>query len=144
MAFEDIEPGLELTSPERTVSAEEIVAFAKDWDPQAFHLSEAGGRDSIFGGLVGCAAHVFALQSRLSLDLPREVELLAGLGNEGFALPNPLRPGDRVRVVRRYLEKRRSRSKPDRGVVKIEQNLLNHRDDVIFSAIGNLLVRCRS
>ena len=79
MYYEDIEVDARLESPWVVVSAEDIVSFAEAWDPHPFHLSVDAGERSIFGGLAACAAHIFALQSRLTHDLPAQAALVAGL-----------------------------------------------------------------
>lgn len=142
--YEDIEPGRSLESPFHTVTRDEIVAFARVWDPEPFHLEEAAAASSIFGGFAACAAHIFALQSRLAHGLPARVALLAGLGGDGLELLAPVREGARVRMVRRFTGKRPSRSRPGVGIVSVEQTLETPAGEVLFRTRGAVLVERRA
>jgi len=141
--FEDIEPGSQLQSPWYEVGADEIMRFARDWDPYDFHLDEAAARASIFGGLVACTAHIFSISSRLSHDLPGELALVSGLGGDGLHLLAPIRAGDRVRLVRRFLRTRLSKSKPQAGVVTIEDTLESPSGEAVFRTSGSMLIARR-
>lgn len=142
--FDDLEVGDLARSAETfEVDRDEIVAFASRWDPQPFHLDERAAEQSIFGGLSACAAHIFAIQSRLAVTVEPRWALLAGLGNDGFELRSPVRPGDRLRLVRRITGKRASRSKPDRGIVEVEHDLVDERDEVVFRAKGRVMIARR-
>jgi len=139
--FDDLRVGDLARSAETfEVDRDEIVAFASRWDPQPFHLDERAAERSIFGGLSACAAHIFAIQSRLAVSVEPRWALLAGLGNDGFELWLPVRPGDRLRLVRRITGKRASRSKPDRGIIEVEHDLVNERDEVVFRAKGRVMI----
>ncbi len=142
--YEDIEVGSRFESPWHTITAEEIVCFARDWDPYPFHVDAEAAADSFFGGLTACAAHLFALQSRLAHDLLDDVALLAGLGGEGMNLLAAVRPGDRLQLVRTYTDKRPSRSRTDRGVVGIEHTLENLEGEVVYRTQGKILVARRA
>jgi acyl dehydratase len=122
------------------VSLDEVVDFARRWDPQPFHVDERAAEQSIFGGLTACASHVFAIQCRLAVSLEPRWALLAGLGNDGFELRAPVRPGDRLHLLRRITGKRASRSKPDRGIVSIEHELVNQQGEVVFRARGRVMI----
>jgi len=141
--YEDIEVDSRMESPWVTVRAEEIVAFAEVWDPHPFHLDEEEGARSVFGGLSACAAHIFALQSRLSHDLPAQAVLVAGLGGDGMELLSPVLAGQRLRLVRRFTEKRLSRSQPGAGVVGIEHTLEDPEATPLFRTRGFILVARR-
>ena len=141
--FEDIEEGMRFESPWHVVTREEIVDFARVWDPQPLHLDEEAAKRSLFGGFAACAAHIFALQSRLACQLPARAELVAGLGGDGLELIAPVREGARIRLVRRYTGKRRSRSRPDCGVVSIEHVLETPDGELLFRTRGAMLVACR-
>ena len=141
--YEDIEVDARLESPWVVVSGEDIVSFAEAWDPHPFHLSVDAGERSIFGGLAACAAHIFALQSRLTHDLPAQAALVAGLGGDGLELLSPVLAGQRLRLVRRFSEKRRSKSQPGCGVVGIEHTLEDPEGTLLFRTKGFILVACR-
>jgi acyl dehydratase len=142
--FEDLAIGAEQRSREPfLVTREEVIEFARRWDPQPFHLDDAAARDSIFGGLTACAAHVFAIQCRLATQLDPPFALLAGLGNDGFELVHPARPGDRLELVRRIDSRRESRSKPDRGIVQFSHEILNQDGAVVCRTLGRAMVARR-
>ncbi|MFQ3622417.1 MAG: MaoC family dehydratase [Acetobacteraceae bacterium] len=141
--FEDHREGETHEFGDRLVTAEEIVAFASAYDPQSFHLSEEGGRATPYGGLIASGWHTAAITMRLLCD---HVLTRHGLGSPGLdelKWPNPVRPGDRLRCRSTVLEARRSRSKPDRGIVRQRVETFTQRGDLVcvWTAVG--LVRCR-
>jgi len=144
LCLEDIEVGMRETSEPFTVERDAIIAFAREWDPQPFHLDEAAAATSVFGGLSACAAHSFAILSRLGNTMEGRVVVLAGLGTEKLELKAPVRPGDRLRLVRTFVAKRTSRSKPDRGIVDIDNVLINQDDEVVLATLGKVMVESRS
>ena len=141
--LEDIEVGLTFESPWFTVERDEIIAFAARWDPVAFHLDEEAAKASVFGGLVACAPHIFAISSRLSYFLPRTLALVAGLGGDGLQLLAPVRAGSRVRLVRRFTGARPSKSHPNAGVVSLEDTLVTPEGEIVFRTSGSLLLARR-
>ncbi|MAG30329.1 MAG: acyl dehydratase [Deltaproteobacteria bacterium] len=142
--FEDIEVGCELTSDGYTIEREEIIEFARRWDPYDFHLDEGAARDSLFGGIAACAAHVFAISSFLSHALPGgPLALVAGLGGDGLNLLAPVRPGARLRLVRRFIAARPSKSHPTAGVVTFEDTLVSTDGEALFRTTGSVLVERR-
>jgi acyl dehydratase len=144
LRLEDIEVGMRETSEPFTVERSAIIEFARQWDPQPFHLDEAAAAGSVFGGLSACAAHSFAILSRLGNTMEGRVVVLAGLGTEKLELKAPVRPGDRLRLVRTFVAKRPSRSKPDRGIVDIDNVLINQDDEVVLATLGKVMVESRS
>ena len=142
--FEDIEIGQRLASPYYLVTREAIVEFVRAWDPHPFHLDDAEAERSVFGGLAACAAHIFAIQSRLSHELPAHVALVAGLGGDGLELLAPVRAGVRLRLLRRFTSKRPSRSRPGCGVVGVEHALETPGGEVLARTSGAILVARRA
>jgi acyl dehydratase len=142
--FEDLVIGAEQRSREPfVVTREEVIDFARRWDPQPFHLDDAAARASIFGGLTACAAHVFAIQCRLATQLDPPFALLAGLGGDGFELLAPTRPGDRLELVRRTESRRESLSKPDRGIVQFSHAIRNQDGALVCRTLGRVMVARR-
>jgi len=137
--FEDLEAGRRLESPWYAVTREEIVRFARDWDPYDFHLDERAAQRSIFGGLAACTAHMFAILSRLAHDLPDTLALVAGLGGDGLKLVAPLRAGESVRLVRCFTNVRASGSRPDAGILTIADTLEIRSGEVVFRTSGSML-----
>jgi acyl dehydratase len=142
--FEDYREGETIAFGDRTVTAEEIIAFAREYDPQSFHLSEEGGRATPYGGLIASGWHTAALTMRMLVD---HVLTRHGLGSPGLDELRwlaPVRPGDRLRWQATVLEARRSRSKPDRGIVRQRVEAFNQRGEQVLSWTAAGLVRCRA
>jgi acyl dehydratase len=142
--FEDIEVGVTLRSDWYPIERDEVVEFARKWDPHPFHLDEAIARGTLFGGLAACAPHIFAISSRLSFGLTGgRLALVAGLGGDGLQLLAPVRVGDRVRLARRFTAARPSKSRPTAGVVSIEDTLESPGGQAVFRTSGSMLVARR-
>jgi acyl dehydratase len=141
--LEDFIPGHCVTFGARTVTAEEIVAFAREYDPQAFHLSEEGGRATPYGGLIASGWHTAALTMRMLADHAVSRHGLGSPGLDELRWIKPVRPRDTLSVRVTVLEARRSRSKPDRGLVRQRVETLNQNGEVVMLWTGTVLVRCR-
>jgi acyl dehydratase len=153
MYLEDFQPGAEEETPAREVSREEIVAFAREFDPQPFHVDEEAARRSIYGGLIASGWHTAAICMRLVVDHAlhsgRGEEGAGGTGSLGspgvdeLRWLRPVRPGDRLRVRIEVLEVVPSRSKPDRGLVKLRYTMRNQegQDVMTMIALGLMLRR---
>lgn len=142
--LEDYAEGASLTFGEMIVGADEIVAFAQKFDPQPFHLTEEAGAKTPFGGLVASGWHTAGMTMRMMVD---HIVSRHGLGSPGvdeLRWLKPVRPGDVLTCRATVMEVRRSRSKPDRGVVRQKIETLNQQGEVVLSWIGNGMVRARS
>ena len=139
--FEFFTPGLVLESAPYTVSREEIIAFASEWDPQPFHLDDEAAANSVFGRISACSAHIFALSNKLADGLtPGEAQVLAGLGFDKMRMLLPLYAGDTIILRDETLAARVSRSNPERGIVTTRSQLHNQHDEVIFSTETSFLM----
>jgi acyl dehydratase len=126
------------------VDEEEILRFAKEFDPQPIHTDPGYALGGPFGGLIASGWHSAGLAMRLLADhYLSKVASLASPGVDELRWQVPLRPGDRVRLRATVLETRPSRSKPDRGMVVTQVELLNQDDGVpiAFRAMNLLAVR---
>jgi acyl dehydratase len=141
--LEDVAVGDVLTSGWYRVGRDEIVDFARRWDPQPFHLDEEAARASIFGGLAACAPHLFAILSLLSFELPGRLALVAGLGGEGLQLVAPVLAGTEIRLRREFTGARPSKSRPGTGVVSFADALEDREGRVVFRTAGSALVEAR-
>jgi len=142
--FEDMPVGLVLRSIDYVVAREEVIAFARKWDPQPFHIDEEAARRSVFGGLTACSAHIFSMFSIISqqpLDGSRIVAL-AGLGFEELQLRKPVYAGDTLYCESTVLDARRSASKPDRGVIAQRAALVNQRGEAAFECRCKVMMQC--
>jgi acyl dehydratase len=141
MYLEDVAVGQTFATRTVEVEAEKVKAFAAEFDPQPFHLDEAAARSSFFGGLVASGWHTAALSMRLLVDGEFQVAGgLIGLGVEELRWPNPVRPGDVLRVASEVLEIRTSKSKPGLGIVKMRNTTLNQADEPVMVQLVNILV----
>jgi acyl dehydratase len=141
--LEDLHPGDRFVTPEREVTEAEIVAFAREYDPQPFHTDPGAAAGSVFGRLVASGWHTTALTMRLWVDHgPQIAGGMVGLGVEELRW-RPLLPGDRIRLEGEILEVRPSRSGAPRGVVRMRIRTLNHRDEEVQHMVSTILVPAR-
>ena len=136
----DLEVGTRSSVGEYEVEASEIVEFAERWDPFPFHTDEEAARASHFGGLTASSCHIFAICTRLYHRDPNRVAVLAMLGKDEMRFPNPVRPGDRLPYHTECVERRISRSRPDRGIVRLRDRLVNQRGEAVLEQQVTLLV----
>ena len=140
--FEDFAVGQVFKSSGRVrVDEDDIVAFARKFDPQPFHLDEEAARHSIFGRLVASGWHTAAMTMSLIAGADyRAAGGTIGLGFDDLRWPMPVFPGDELRIESEIMEVRPSRSRPDRGLVKIRTRTLNQNGEVVQEVVGNALV----
>ena len=139
--LEDLRVGQTFTTGSVTVTTEAIKAFARDYDPQPFHLDEAAAEDSLFGGLAASGWHTAALSMRLLVDGLPIAGGLIGVGGE-TTWPRPTRPGDTLTVHIEVVEITPSKSRPDRGMVRTRNETRNqHGESVQISKLGIVVWR---
>jgi acyl dehydratase len=140
--FEDYQAGAVYEYGYATVTEEEIVAFARRFDPQPLHTDARLAAAGPFGGLIASGWHTAGIFMRLFAD--HYLSRVASLGSPGLdelRWPVPVRPGDRLRLRTTTIETRRSQSKPDRGVVRTRAELLNQDSLTALSLVAvNLLL----
>jgi acyl dehydratase len=142
--LEDYEPGLVLEFGDRLVTAEEIVTFAREYDPQPFHLDEAAGRQTHFGGLVASGWQTAGFMMRMMVDNMLSPETSLGSpGLESLRWQRPVRPGDRLRVRATTEEVKRSRSRPEMGTIRQRTEVINQNDEVVMTVVSIGMVRAR-
>ena len=138
--LDDLVVGKRFTSGSHTVDVAQIKAFATQFDPQPFHLDEASARETMFRGLAASGWHTAAITMRLLVDGGAPIAGgIVGAGGE-IAWPQPTRPGDVLRVESEILEVKPSRSRPDRGMVKMRSETRNQRDEVVQTLMATLVV----
>ncbi len=142
--FEDLPPGEVVEYGDHTVTAEEIVEFAREFDPQPFHLDEAAARASAAGGLIASGWHSAALMMRMNCDaFFLRAASQGSPGIESIDWVRPVRPGDRLSVRRTTLSARTSRSRPEIGVFEMQFELLNQDREAVMRVQGPLFIRRR-
>jgi len=141
--YDDLRIGQRFTSKTHVVDEEQIKAFARQFDPQPFHLDSEAAKDTLFSGLVGSGWHTAAITMRLLVEggLPVAGGIV-GAGGE-LKWPNPTRPGDTLQVESEVLDLRPSQSRPDRGVAIVLSLTLNQRNEVVQHLKAKLIVRRR-
>ena len=143
--FEDYEPGSVIEFGRIIVTKEDIVAFGKQFDPQLFHIDSEGAKSTIYGGLIASGWHTAGLMMRECVQyyLPKAASL-GSPGVDELRWSLPVRPGDTLTIRVTVLEAIRSRSKPDRGIVRSLFEVLNQDRQVVMSAKGVNFILCRS
>jgi acyl dehydratase len=132
--FEDFSAGQVVELGSHTVTAEEIVAFARQWDPQPFHVDPASAAGSVFGGLIASGWHTASLWMRLYVDSMLGAASGRGSpGGEELRWLAPVRPGDTLGGRLTVLETTPSERAPDRGTVHIRGEMVNQDGVVVLS-----------
>jgi acyl dehydratase len=127
-----------------TVEEADIIAFAQRFDPQPFHADPETARKSFFGGIIASGWHTVSLVMRMCVDeyLARAVSL-GSPGIDELRWLKPVRPGDTLSARVTVLQAKRSRSKPDRGVLRSYIEALNQRSEVVMTMNALTLMVCR-
>jgi acyl dehydratase len=141
--FEEVEVGAISTAGPYLVSKDEIIHFATQYDPVPRHIDEDAAARSIFGGLTASGAHTFAMLILLTGRLQPRNQTLAGLGWDELKLPNAVRPGDELDLEVKVLEKRESKSRPDRGIVRRRVLLRNQKREIVLECFASVLIARR-
>ena len=138
--LEDLQVGYQFSGGRVPLTAEAIKAFAREFDPQQFHLDEAAADASLFQGLSASGWHTAALTMRMLVDNgPRFAWGMVGLGGEA-SWPRPARVGDVLTLRGEITSIRPSRSKPDRGIISVHCETLNQRGEVVQDLVAQVLV----
>ena len=141
--YEDFAIGQQIHSEgTHTVEKDDIIAFARQYDPQSQHIDEEGAKTSLFGTLVASGWHTAAMTMRLKTRsiLFDVKDGLVGIGIESIRWPRPTLPGDTLRLVVTILDKRTSKSRPDKGIVKYKAETLNQRGELAMEMITAVIV----
>jgi acyl dehydratase len=143
--LEDYAVGQVYASGRLRVDKDQIVAFAAQFDPQPYHLDEEAARQSVFKGLAASGWHTAALTMRLMVDGAfKPAGGILGVGFDELSWPRPVRPGDELHAESEILEVRPSKSRPDRGMIRVRTTTLNHNGEIVQIFTGNLIVPRRS
>ena len=132
--FEDFEPGQVYELGTRTITEEELVAFAREWDPQPFHVDPEAAKESVFGGLIASGWQTGAIWMRMYVDTMLGSAARGSPGIEELRWLAPVRPGDTLRGRLTVLEATPSARKRDRGTVRIRGEMVN-QDGVTVMAM---------
>lgn len=138
--FDDLHVGQRFVSGQHQLDETQIIAFAKEFDPQPFHTDPEAAKDSFFQELVASGWHTAAVTMRLIVGggMPIAGGSI-GAGAE-ISWPRPTRPGDVLHVESEVLELKPSRSRPDRGMVTIRNETHNQDGEVVQIMTAKLVV----
>jgi acyl dehydratase len=142
--LEDFTPGRVFELGSRALSAEEIVAFAREFDPQPFHLDDEAAKETFFGGLIASGWHSCAILMRLWCDAVLvEAAALGSPGVDEVRWLRPVRPGDLLTGRGEVLEARPSERRPERGTAVVRMSLTNQDGELVLSFLGRVLFERR-
>lgn len=142
--YDDLHVGYKTSAREHTVSEQEIVSFAEQWDPMPFHVDAGRARNSIFGGLTASGAHLYAIFVKLAHKQERKLALIAALGVDQMKFIKPVRPGDTLHLKGECLSLRPSSSKSDRGVCWFAFEIVNQHGQTVLQLKQPLLMARRA
>lgn len=137
--LDDLVVGMEYRSAAHRLDAQQIIDFARQFDPQPFHLDAEVAKNTLFQGLAASGWHTAAITMKLLVGSLPLGNGIIGAGGEA-QWPRPTRPGDALHVVSKILDITPSRSKPDRGMVTVECLTLNQNDEVCQRLVTKLVV----
>ncbi|NPC73766.1 MaoC family dehydratase [Corallococcus sp. AB004] len=138
--FEDFPVGEIMERGPYVVTREEIISFARQFDPQPFHIDEDAAGKSIYGGIIASGWHTAAICHKLMVE--GLLGQAAGMGSPGLdelRWKKPVRPGDSLRIRIETLEAKPSTSKPDRGALKLRLEVVNQNGEVVMTEVANAL-----
>lgn len=135
--FEDFYEGQEIPLGSKTVTEDEIISFAKQFDPQPFHIDHAAAAASHFGGVIASGWHTCSMMMRLVVDgLMAGASSMGSPGLEKVRWIKPVRPGDTLTVVYLTQQVKASDSRPDRGVVWSKWQATNQHGEIVATIEG--------
>ena len=133
--FEDFYVGKRFFTKSHTLTEEEIIAFAKQYDPQPFHVSPERAKEApLFGGLVASGLHTMAIASRMFVDEVLNQAMTHGSpGVDELRWLKPGRPGDALHLRATVMECIPSRSRITMGIIRFEEEVLNQADEIVLT-----------
>jgi acyl dehydratase len=142
--FEELVIGTRSVAGPYSVASEEIIHFAKQYDPVPRHIDEEEAAvRSVFGGLTASSAHTFSIFILLATRRQPQLRVLAVLSFDELRLPHAVRPGDELDLETTVLEMRESKSKSDRGIVRTGVLLRNQRREAVLECTSTIFVARR-
>ncbi len=138
--FDDLKVGDRFKSELLEVTEKQVIEFAHKFDPQMFHLTRKSAERTIFKGLIASGWHTAAMTMRLFVQTLNFTEGAIGLGVDELRWPNAVRPGDDLKVETEILELRRSRSKPNYGIIRLRNVTTNQRGEIVQTMTASAMV----
>ncbi|MER2534277.1 MAG: MaoC family dehydratase [Rhizobiaceae bacterium] len=144
LAFEDFAEGMVIELGDKLVTAEEIIEFASEFDPQPFHLDEQAGRASILGGLAASGWHTCCMLMRMVADKVLNGSLAQGApGIDELRWLKPVLAGDTLTARIHVLSTRVSRSRPSIGFIAMRSEMWNQRGERVMEQSNSVMFRLR-
>jgi acyl dehydratase len=143
--YEDLEIGAKQNFGRYEVTREEVIEFAKQYDPQAFHLDDDAAARTHFGRLSASGWHTCAMTMAMMVENMKNVKQ-AGLGSPGvdnLQWKKPVYPGDTLRVESEVISKRRSQSRREMGLFKSRAQIFNQNEEIVLEMTSNGLIAVR-
>jgi acyl dehydratase len=143
--YEDLEIGAKQSFGRYEVTREEVIEFAKKYDPQAFHLDDDAAAKTHFGRLSASGWHTCAMTMAMMVENMKNVKQ-AGLGSPGvdnLQWKKPVYPGDTLRVESEVISKRRSKSRREMGLFKSRAQIFNQNYEIVLEMTSNGLIAVR-
>jgi acyl dehydratase len=138
--LEDLKVGHRFESKSFKVTEKQVIEFAREFDPQMFHLNRKSASRTIFKGLIASGWHTSAMSMRLFVGTVNFGQGAIGLGVDKLRWPHVVRPGDVLTVETKILRVRRSRSRPDYGIVRLRNVTTNQRGEIVQRMLASAMV----
>lgn len=141
--FEDLQVGERRQSSTKLVTLDEVLAFARVYDPQWFHVDPELAKGSAFGGVVASGIHVLAMWRVLDHEINSDIDFVCGVGWDDLRLKHAVRPGDTIHVTSEIVELKPSSSNAERGTAITRYAVVNQRgkEAVTFTSINLVYTR---
>jgi acyl dehydratase len=140
--YEDVTPGNVLRAGPYVIPVQELLDFAAAWDPLPIHVDKDYAAQH--GGITAPGLYLLAIKMRLVHRLPFRHTVIAGVGFDEVRFHRPAHPGDALTLELTWRDKRRSKSKPDRGIVTGRYALINAAGETVISHLDTILMRLRN
>jgi acyl dehydratase len=138
--LDDLKVGERFQSEEYIVTKDKIINFAREFDPQPFHLDTAVAGQTMFEGLIASGWQTAAITMRLFVQTLNFAEGAIGLGVDELRWPNAVRPDDVLQVQTEIVDLRLSQSKPSHGIVRLRNVTTNQRGEIVQTMAASALV----
>ena len=141
--YEDLIVGEVSMSSPRTLSREEMLEFARRYDPQYFHTDEQAAKKSIFGDVIASGVYTTAIWRQLDHEISSDIRWICGVAWDDVRWPLAVRSGDTLRARATVLSKRESDTRPERGIVVMLYEMLNAEGRLVWTAKSTNLIERR-